>query len=100
MAGSIPAGYDSRAFRCTSPPSAFSWQPPRPVHQQPTSRIKARLVERTPHVDLSTGALTGACVQEGSTDLPVAALLHPLGLADHLTRRRTPVIGYGSNATV
>ena len=53
-----------------------------------------------PYVDLSHGLLTQATVQIGSAIVTAAELLETVGLADRATRRRTPVIAYGSNATV
>jgi hypothetical protein len=53
-----------------------------------------------PYVELSHGLLTHATVQIGSAVVTAAELLRTVGLADRVTRRRTPVIGYGSNATV
>jgi hypothetical protein len=53
-----------------------------------------------PYFELALGLLGHGSVQVGNTVLRVADLLHTLGLADRVTRRRTPVIAYGSNATV
>jgi hypothetical protein len=53
-----------------------------------------------PYVELSHGLLTHATVQIGSAVVTAAELLQTVGLADRVTRRRTPVIGYGSNGTV
>ena len=49
----------------------------------------------TPH-----GQLTHGTVRIGSDKVDVVDLLQTLGLADRIARPRTPVIGYGSNATV
>jgi len=53
-----------------------------------------------PYVELSQDLLTHATVQIGSAVVRAAELLQTVGLADRVARRRTPVIGYGSNATV
>jgi hypothetical protein len=53
-----------------------------------------------PYVELPGGLLSHGSVQVGSTAVAVAKLLKSLGLADRITRQRTAVIGYGSNATV
>ena len=53
-----------------------------------------------PYVELAHGLLTHATIQIGSAVVTAAELLETVGLADRVTRRRTPVIGYGSNATV
>ncbi len=53
-----------------------------------------------PYVELSDDLLAHATVQVGSTTVAASKLLRKLGLADRITRRRIPVIAYGSNATV
>ena len=53
-----------------------------------------------PYVELSSDPLAHGSVQVGSTVVAAMKLLDTLGLADRITRPRTPVIGYGSNATV
>jgi hypothetical protein len=53
-----------------------------------------------PYVGLSTGLLAHDSVQVGSTVVTAVELLQTLGVADRITRRRTPVIAYGANATV
>ena len=53
-----------------------------------------------PYVELSHGLLTHGSVQVGSRVMAVSELLHILGRADRINRRRTPVIAYGANATV
>jgi hypothetical protein len=53
-----------------------------------------------PYVELSNDLLAHSSVQVGSRAVAVMKLLQTLGLADRLTRQRTPVIGYGSNAAV
>jgi hypothetical protein len=53
-----------------------------------------------PYVELSDNLLGHSSVQIGSTAVLAKKLLKTLGLADRITRQRTPVIGYGSNATV
>jgi hypothetical protein len=53
-----------------------------------------------PYVELAPGLLGHGSVRVGDAVLPVTDLLHTLGLADRVTRPRTPVIAYGSNATV
>ncbi len=53
-----------------------------------------------PYVELSNDLLAHGSVRVGSTVVTTMKLLQTLGLADRITRRRTPVIGYGSNATV
>lgn len=53
-----------------------------------------------PYVDLFHDPLADASVQVGSMTMAATKLLQTLGLADRTTRQRTPVIGYGSNATV
>ncbi len=53
-----------------------------------------------PYVELSNDLLAHSSVQVGSRAVAAMKLLQTLGLADRITRQRTPVIGYGSNATV
>ena len=53
-----------------------------------------------PYVDPLTEPLMQAPVQVGSAVITTAKLLESLGLAKHVLRARTPVIGYGSNAAV
>src|SRR5262245_17309606 len=53
-----------------------------------------------PYVEPSHGLLTHSTVQIGSAVVTAADLLETVGLADRATRRRTPVIAYGSNASV
>ncbi len=51
-------------------------------------------------VDPLNGPPMYAPVQVGSKVVTAAKLLKALGRADHIPRRRRPVIGYGSNAAV
>jgi hypothetical protein len=53
-----------------------------------------------PYVELSSDPLAGGSVQVGSTVVATRELLRTLGLGNRIARRRTPVIGYGSNAAV
>src|SRR5829696_7600153 len=53
-----------------------------------------------PYVELPNGLLAHGSVQVGSTVVAAVELLQTLGLEDRITRRRTPVIGYGANAAV
>jgi len=53
-----------------------------------------------PYIELGGGQLARTSVQVGRKVVVAADLLSALGHADQIARRRTPVIGYGSNATV
>ena len=52
-----------------------------------------------PYVELTRSLLARGSVQVGGARVAIPKLLETLGLADRITRRRTPVIAYGSNAT-
>jgi hypothetical protein len=53
-----------------------------------------------PYVELSNDLLAHGSVRVGSTTVATMKLLQTLGLADRITRQRTPVISYGANAAV